>query len=144
MRTCLIAAVSENGVIGINGDLPWRIRSDMIRFKHLTVGNGGETNAVIMGRKTWESLPDAHRPLEQGCDGQARRGARDALHDVRDGFPAGAERRETRDHLPTVPRGEAALDLHSLQVLRGDGLLAVWRAVRELSLIHISEPTRPY
>ena len=63
MRTCLIAAVSENGVIGVNGDLPWRIKSDMIRFKHLTVGNGGETNAVIMGRKTWDSLPDAHRPL---------------------------------------------------------------------------------
>ncbi|MEC7687765.1 MAG: dihydrofolate reductase, partial [Candidatus Thermoplasmatota archaeon] len=46
MRTCLIAAVSENGFIGVNGDLPWRIRSDMIRFRDLTVGDGGETNAV--------------------------------------------------------------------------------------------------
>jgi dihydrofolate reductase len=63
MRTCLIAAVSENGVIGINGDLPWKVKSDMIRFKQLTVGDGNETNAVIMGRKTWDSLPDAHRPL---------------------------------------------------------------------------------
>mgnify|MGYP001221856657 FL=1 len=63
MRTCLIAAVSENGVIGINGDLPWNVKSDMIRFKQLTVGDGDDTNAVIMGRKTWDSLPDAHRPL---------------------------------------------------------------------------------
>jgi len=63
MRTCLIAAVSENGVIGINGDLPWNVKSDMTRFKQLTVGDGGDTNAVIMGRKTWDSLPDAHRPL---------------------------------------------------------------------------------
>ncbi|MBJ61095.1 MAG: dihydrofolate reductase [Euryarchaeota archaeon] len=63
MRTCLIAAVSENGFIGVNGDLPWKIRSDMIRFRDLTVGGGGERNAVIMGRKTWDSLPDAHRPL---------------------------------------------------------------------------------
>ncbi len=64
MRTCLIAAVSENGFIGVNGDLPWRIKSDMIRFKQLSIGNGGETNAVIMGRKTWDSLPDAHTPLQ--------------------------------------------------------------------------------
>lgn len=63
MRTCLIAAVSKNGFIGVNGDLPWRVKSDMMRFKHLTVGDGGEVNAVIMGRKTWDSLPDAHRPL---------------------------------------------------------------------------------
>ena len=57
MRVCLIAAVSENGVIGIDGDLPWRVRSDMLRFKRLTIGDGDETSAVIMGRKTWESLP---------------------------------------------------------------------------------------
>ena len=63
MRTYLIAAVSENGIIGINGDLPWKVKSDMIRFKQLTVGDGNETSAVIMGRKTWDSLPDAHRPL---------------------------------------------------------------------------------
>ena len=64
MRVCLIAAVSENGVIGIDGDLPWRVRSDMLRFKRLTIGDGDETSAVIMGRKTWESLPDGHRPLD--------------------------------------------------------------------------------
>ena len=64
MRVCLIAAVSENGIIGIDGDLPWRVRSDMLRFKRLTIGDGDETSAVIMGRKTWESLPDGHRPLD--------------------------------------------------------------------------------
>ncbi len=63
MRTCLIVAVSENGYIGVNGDLPWRIKSDMMRFKDLTSGSGNDTNAVIMGRKTWDSLPDLHRPL---------------------------------------------------------------------------------
>ena len=64
MRVCLIAAVSENGVIGIDGDLPWRVKSDMLRFKRLTTGDGDDTGAVIMGRKTWESLPDSHRPLD--------------------------------------------------------------------------------
>ena len=49
-------ARGANGVIGRTGALPWRLRSDMIRFRELTLGK-----PVIMGRKTWESLP--RRPL---------------------------------------------------------------------------------
>jgi dihydrofolate reductase len=49
-------ARARNGVIGRDGDLPWRLRADMRRFRALTVGK-----PVIMGRKTWESLP--RRPL---------------------------------------------------------------------------------
>lgn len=53
MKIIAIVAVSENGVIGVNGGLPWEpIKDDMRRFKALTVGH-----AVIMGRKTWKSLP---------------------------------------------------------------------------------------
>ncbi len=48
----IIAAVADNGIIGAKGDLPWRIREDFRRFKSLTSGN-----TVIMGRRTWESLP---------------------------------------------------------------------------------------
>lgn len=47
----MIVAVSENGVIGNRGDLPWRLSSDLRRFKQLTMGH-----AIIMGRKTWESI----------------------------------------------------------------------------------------
>jgi dihydrofolate reductase len=47
----LIAAVAENGVIGVDGGMPWRLSTDMKRFKALTVGK-----PVIMGRKTYESL----------------------------------------------------------------------------------------
>jgi dihydrofolate reductase len=47
----IIAAVSENGVIGANGDLPWRLPDDLKRFKRLTQGG-----AVIMGRATFESI----------------------------------------------------------------------------------------
>jgi dihydrofolate reductase len=49
-------ARARNGVIGRAGDLPWRLASDMRRFRALTLGK-----PVIMGRKTWESLP--RRPL---------------------------------------------------------------------------------
>ncbi len=50
----LIAAVAANGVIGAGNRLPWRLAEDLKRFRALTVGH-----AVIMGRKTWESLPRA-------------------------------------------------------------------------------------
>ena len=50
----LVAAVAENGVIGRDGALPWRLKSDMQHFKKLTVGK-----PVIMGRKTYESIGKA-------------------------------------------------------------------------------------
>lgn len=55
MRITLIAAVSENGVIGRGNALPWHLPADLRRFKRLTTGH-----AVVMGRKTWESI---RRPL---------------------------------------------------------------------------------
>lgn len=54
----LIAALARNGVIGINNTLPWHLPEDMKHFRDTTRGK-----PVIMGRKTWESLPDAFRPL---------------------------------------------------------------------------------
>lgn len=50
-RISLIAAVAENGVIGASGKIPWRLSTDMRRFKRLTIGK-----PVIMGRKTADSL----------------------------------------------------------------------------------------
>lgn len=53
MKIVAIVAVSENGVIGVNGQLPWApIPEDLRRFREATTGH-----AVIMGRGTWESLP---------------------------------------------------------------------------------------
>ncbi len=54
----LIAAVAQNGCIGKNGALPWRIPEHMKHFKELTIGH-----VVVMGRKTWESIPKKFRPL---------------------------------------------------------------------------------
>jgi dihydrofolate reductase len=48
----LVVARGRNGVIGRDGDLPWRLRSDLQRFKAITIGK-----PCLMGRKTWESLP---------------------------------------------------------------------------------------
>jgi len=50
-RIALVAAVAENGVIGRNGTMPWRLRSDLRRFKALTLGH-----TVVMGRRTHASI----------------------------------------------------------------------------------------
>ena len=55
-RIALIAARGRNGVIGAEGDLPWRLKSDLQFFKQSTLGK-----PVVMGRKTWDSLP--RKPL---------------------------------------------------------------------------------
>ncbi|KDR11482.1 dihydrofolate reductase isoform X2 [Zootermopsis nevadensis] len=61
----IIVAVSENMGIGMNGDLPWRLRKEMAYFSRMTkrTKDSSKQNAVIMGRKTWESIPDKNRPL---------------------------------------------------------------------------------
>lgn len=46
-----MVAISQNNIIGNQGDLPWRLSSDLRRFKHMTMGN-----ALLMGRKTYESI----------------------------------------------------------------------------------------
>lgn len=55
----LIVAVSADGVIGVGGSIPWRYPLDMKRFKDVTMGT-----TVIMGSKTWRSIPERLRPLE--------------------------------------------------------------------------------
>ncbi|MEO0882428.1 MAG: dihydrofolate reductase [Pseudomonadota bacterium] len=56
IRNCIIVAKARNGVIGNEGQLPWRLAADLAFFKNVTSGK-----PIIMGRKTWESLPV--RPL---------------------------------------------------------------------------------
>ena len=67
-----VVAVSRNGVIGNDGGLPWRISTDLKRFKEITMGK-----PVVMGRKTWESLP--RKPLP---------GRRNIVITRQDGFQA--------------------------------------------------------
>jgi dihydrofolate reductase len=53
----LVVAIAQNGVIGKDGAIPWHISEDMKRFKALTLGH-----TVVMGRKTWDSLPKKPLP----------------------------------------------------------------------------------
>ncbi len=58
MRVSLVAAVARGGVIGHDGTIPWRLPEDLRHFRELTTGH-----PVVMGRRTWDSLPDRFRPL---------------------------------------------------------------------------------
>ncbi len=86
MTIALVVAHSRNRVIGRDGDLPWHLPSDLRRFKELTTGG-----TVVMGRRTWDSLPPRFRPLpgrrnvvvsRNGCDApDVRRSVEKALED---------------------------------------------------------------
>jgi dihydrofolate reductase len=58
VTVALIWAQSTSGVIGRDGGIPWQVPEDMAHFKGLTLGH-----TVLMGRRTWESLPVRFRPL---------------------------------------------------------------------------------
>ncbi|MCX6199289.1 MAG: dihydrofolate reductase [Bacteroidetes bacterium] len=58
MKISIVVAISENNAIGKNGDLLWRLPADMKHFKEITYGHH-----VLMGRKTFESIPPKFRPL---------------------------------------------------------------------------------
>ncbi|ELU06433.1 hypothetical protein CAPTEDRAFT_228287 [Capitella teleta] len=64
-RLNLVVAACTNKGIGVDGRLPWTIRGDMAFFRKITseTSDPGKQNVVLMGRKTWESIPAKHRPL---------------------------------------------------------------------------------
>ena len=63
MNLNLIFARAANGAIGLNNAMPWHLPEDLAHFKRLTSGC-----PVIMGRKTWDSLPARFRPLDRRPD----------------------------------------------------------------------------
>lgn len=64
-KVYIIVATDKNNGIGIDGKLPWKLKKDMQFFKDTTSEVWGEDaqNMVVMGRKTWESIPEKFRPL---------------------------------------------------------------------------------
>ena len=74
MIISLIAAVADNGVIGIDGDLPWRLRNDMKHFMNTTKGHH-----ILMGRKTFDSLGG---PLKNRTHIIISRSEKNTEHDV--------------------------------------------------------------
>jgi dihydrofolate reductase/thymidylate synthase len=63
----VIVAATLDGGIGKDGQLPWNLPTDMAFFRSKTLETINPTlqNAVIMGRKTWASIPEKHRPFRK-------------------------------------------------------------------------------
>ncbi len=60
----VVVAADEGGAIGNGGELPWKLPGDTAFFKRITSQAApGKVNAVIMGRKTWDTIPPRFRPL---------------------------------------------------------------------------------
>lgn len=60
----VVAAMTPDLGIGMNGKLPWRLKQEILYFRDITSAcPEGSTNAVIMGHRTWESIPKKFRPL---------------------------------------------------------------------------------
>ena len=64
-KVSMIAAVCQGNGIGIKGNLPWRLKNEMAYFTRITseTKDGDKKNAVVMGRKSWDSIPPKYRPL---------------------------------------------------------------------------------
>ena len=68
----VVAYTADKQGIGFQGGIPWRVPEDMVHFKKITTSNSGSStnkfdlfNIVVMGRKTWESIPVKFKPLER-------------------------------------------------------------------------------
>lgn len=87
----LVWARSADGWIGRDGAMPWHVPEDLARFRRLTDGA-----AVVMGRRTWDSLPDAARPLPGRTNLVLSRTVRElpgalVVRDVREALAAAGE-----------------------------------------------------
>lgn len=64
-KVSMIAAMCEGNGIGFNGSLPWRLKNELAFFTRITSDtlDKSKKNAVIMGRKSWDSIPIKYKPL---------------------------------------------------------------------------------
>lgn len=135
MRVSTILAAATNGVIGLEGQLPWRLRADVRRFKRLTTGH-----RVVMGRRTWEEIgcrplprrtcvvlsrrpgfeapgAEVHRSLEAAIEAARRAGEEELFVIGGAGLFSAAFRFADRVYLTRVlaeVEGDAAVDLSPL------------------------------
>ena len=119
----LVVARARNGVIGRDGTLPWRLKGDMALFKALTLGR-----PVIMGRRTWDSLP--RKPLP---------GRTNIVLSRDGGFePAGAVTCERWDEALQIAREQAAEDgVDEVCVIGGEAVFAL--ALPLARRLHLTE-----
>lgn len=110
MTVALVWAEARDGVIGEGGGIPWHLPEDLAHFRELT-----ESSTVVMGRKTWDSLPERFRPLP---------GRRNVVVTRQDGWSA--EGAETADSLAQALRPGVLGDAPHDSSGDDTGLQTIW------------------
>jgi dihydrofolate reductase len=148
MDIAIYVAIAENGVIGRDGGLPWRLSTDLKRFKADTMGK-----PIVMGRKTWESFPRKPLPGRQNIvitrDRAYSAEGADIVHSLDDALMLARGREGAMADADevcvigggeifaqTLPRAHRLHVTHVLAEIDGDVFFppidpARWRAVRE-------------
>lgn len=130
VKVFAIAAMAANRVIGRENDLPWHIPEDLKHFKSKTINQ-----TVLMGRKTFESLPVQARPLPKRVNVVATRVGREAVGDDRVQVVEDALR-----YVRDVSSGKIQIETPELWIVGGE---AIYRAtlplVQEISLTRLDE-----
>ncbi len=132
MRLNLIYARAANGVIGKDNTMPWHLPEDLAHFRRLTQGC-----PVIMGRKTWESLPARFRPLPGRLNIVLTRDAATATQLQAEGALALAGLEQALAHCAALPEAPA-----ELWVMGGAQIYA--QALPLAQRVIVTEITRDY
>ena len=136
MKVTLVAAIARGGVIGTGETIPWHLPEDLAFFRDLTVGH-----TVVMGRRTWDSLPERYRPLpdrrnivvtrnpEWAAAGAERAGSLDEAlalaHDAADVFVIGG----SEIFAAALPLADALVLTEIALDVDGDVLFPAWDRV---------------
>jgi len=152
----VVAATKDEMGIGLDGQLPWRLPKDMAYFKSLTAQTDepGLRNAVVMGRKTWESIPAKFRPLPGRLNvvlskSGAMREATNENAAPENGktvevLPEGVLLRESLDDaLETLASEEHQVNVERVFVIGGAQVYAEALASPRCSAVHLTEVTPP-
>jgi dihydrofolate reductase len=154
VKVAVVAAVARNGVIGRDNAIPWRIPEDLVRFRELTTGY-----PVVMGRRTWDSLPERFRPLpgrrnvvvtrdpEWRADGAERAGSLAEALGLVDGAPQAFVIGGGQLYVEALPLADELLLTEIDAEVEGDVLFPPWEraSFEEVSREdHVSESGLPY
>ena len=113
----IVVAACNNHGIGIDGKLPWRLKKDMAMFKTITTKTKdlNKQNAVIMGRKTWFSIPERFRPLRNRINIVLSTSLKDS--------PPGAHLAGSfEEAMGLISEGELATEVDSVFVIGGSSV----------------------
>lgn len=129
----VVAASKGCAGIGADGRIPWHLPEDLAHFRELTTRTRDprKRNAVIMGRRTWESLPEEHRPLKGRMNVVLSSTCADAV--IHGGASWAGDLRSALDFLST------AADVENVFVVGGARLYAEALAMPACASVHVTE-----